>query len=142
MGKKFTYGKFNLDSYVVYQKTDNSGKLRTPEVYTFNSFYLDQTFFKVLKTNVGFDLRYNTPYQNYAYSPASGQFYLATQPVTFNTEPIVDVWVKASLRRANIFLKFDYVNQGLFSKGYYTVDRYPMPDRQILKFGVSWNFYD
>ncbi|HKG07371.1 MAG TPA: putative porin, partial [Pedobacter sp.] len=62
--------------------------------------------------------------------------------VTLDTEPIVDLWVKASLRRANIFLKFDYVNQGLFSKGYYTVDRYPMPDRQLLKFGVSWNFYD
>jgi hypothetical protein len=144
LGKKFTYGKFNLDSYVVYQKTDNPGKLRTPEIYTFNSFYLDQTFFKVLKTNIGFDLRYNTSYQAYAYSPAAGQFYipLAENTHSFNTEPIVDVWVKASLRRANIFVKFDYVNQGLFSKGYYTVDRYPMQDRQLLKFGVSWNFYD
>jgi len=142
VGKRFTYGKLNLDSYVVYQKTDNPGKLRTPEFYTFNSFYLDQTFFKVLKTNVGFDIRYNTPYQNYAYSPAAGQFYLSAHPVTFDTEPIMDVWVKASLRRANIFVKFDYVNQGLFSKGYYTVNKYPMPDRQLLKFGVSWNFYD
>lgn len=144
LGKKFTYGKFNLDSYVVYQKTDNPGKLRTPEIYTFNTFYVDQTFFKVLKTNVGFDLRYNTPYQAYSYSPAAGQFYLPLpeNTHTFNTEPVVDVWVKASLRRANIFVKFDYVNQGLFSKGYYTIDRYPMQDRQLLKFGVSWNFYD
>jgi len=141
-GKRFTFGKFNLDSYIVYQKTDNPGKLRTPEFYTFNSFFIDQTFFKVLKTNVGFDLRYNTPYQNYAYSIAAGQFYLSSNPVTFNAEPVADVWVKASLRRANIFVKFDYVNQGLLSKGYYTVDRYPMPDRQLLKFGVSWNFYD
>ncbi|HKG05221.1 MAG TPA: putative porin, partial [Pedobacter sp.] len=43
LGKRFSYGKFKLDSYVVYQKTDNAGKLRTPELYTFNSFYLDQT---------------------------------------------------------------------------------------------------
>jgi hypothetical protein len=141
-GKKFKYGRFTLDSYVVYQKTDNPDKLRTPELYTFNSFYVNQTFFKKLKTNVGFDVRYNTPYKAYAYSPAAGQFYIPKTDRFFDTQPIVDVWVKASLSRANLFLKFDYVNQGLLSKGYYTVDRYPMPDRQILKFGVSWNFYD
>lgn len=140
-GKKFKFGKFNLESYVVYQKTDNPDKLRTPEIYTFNSFYLDHTFFKVLKTNVGFDVRYNTPYKAYSYSTATGQFYVG-KDVTFDTTPIVDVWVKASLRRANIFVKCDYVNQGLIYKGYYTVDRYPMPDRLLFKFGVSWNFYD
>jgi hypothetical protein len=140
-GKKFRFGKFNLESYVVYQKTDNPDKLRTPEVYTFNSFYLDHTFFKVLKTNVGFDVRYNTPYKAYSYSTATGQFYIG-KDVTFDTTPIVDVWVKASLRRANLFVKCDYVNQGLLYKGYYTVDRYPMPDRLLFKFGVSWNFYD
>jgi hypothetical protein len=140
-GKKFRFGKFNLESYVVYQKTDNPDKLRTPEVYTFNSFYLDQTFFKVLKTNVGFDVRYNTPYKAYSYSAATGHFYIG-KDVTFDTTPIVDVWVKASLRRANLFVKCDYVNQGLLYKGYYTVDRYPMPDRLLFKFGVSWNFYD
>lgn len=140
-GKKFKFGKFNLESYVVYQKTDNPDKLRTPEIYTFNSFYLDHTFFKVLKTNVGFDVRYNTPYKAYSYSTGTGQFYVG-KDVTFDTTPIVDVWVKASLRRANIFVKCDYVNQGLIYKGYYTVNRYPMPDRLLFKFGVSWNFYD
>ncbi|SDJ22253.1 Putative porin [Pedobacter sp. ok626] len=141
VGKKFTFGKFHLDGYVVYQKTDNPGVLRTPEIYTFNSFYVNQTFFKALKTNVGFDVRYNTPYQNYSYSPAIGQFYVGSGQ-RFDTTPIVDVWVKASLRKANLFLKCDYVNQGLPIKGYYTVNRYPMQDRSLFKFGVQWNFYD
>lgn len=147
-GKKFHFGKFHLESYLVYQKTDNPGVLRTPEFYTFNSFYLDQTFFKGkrpdakgLQTNVGFDIRYNTPYKNYSYSPASGQFYVGSE-TTFDSTPIVDVWVKASLRKANLFVKCDYVNQGLLSKGFYTINQYPMPDRVMLKFGVSWNFYD
>ncbi|MEJ7557623.1 MAG: putative porin [Pedobacter sp.] len=141
VGKKFKFGKFNLDAFVVYQKTDNPGILRTPEVYTFNSFYLDQTFFKVLKTNIGFDVRYNTPYSNYSYSAAAGQFYVGSSKM-FDTTPIVDVWVKASLRRANLFVKCDYVNQGLGLMGYNTVNNYPMQDRALLKFGVSWNFYD
>lgn len=143
IGKKLSFSKFNLDSYLVYQKADHPSIIRTPEFYTFNSFYLNQTFFKVLKTNIGFDLRYNTSYSAYAYSPAASQFYVpeAQRDVKLKTEPIVDVWVRASLRKANLFLKYDYANQGLFSKGYYTVNGYPMADR-MLKFGVSWNFYD
>lgn len=141
LGKKFQLGKFHLDAYVVYQKTDNENILRTPEIYTFNTFYIDQTFFKVLKTNVGFDVRYNTPYSAYAYSIPAGQFYIGSEE-KFKTTPIVDVWVKASLRKANLFVKCDYVNQGFPLKGYYTVDRYPMQNRLLFKFGVSWNFYD
>lgn len=140
VGKKFNFRSWHLDGYVVYQKTDNQNVLRTPEVYTFNSLYKDQTFFKVLKTQLGFDVRYNTPYLAASYSPAASQFYNG-DAVTFGSKPVVDVWVKAGLRRANLFLKYDYVNQGLFSRGYYTVNRYPMPDR-MFKFGVSWNFYD
>nr|WP_121269339.1 putative porin [Pedobacter schmidteae] len=141
VGKKLQFGKFHLDSYIVYQKTDNPDVLRTPEFYTFNSFYLNQTFFKALKTNVGFDIRYNTPYKNYSYSPASSQFYIGDSK-TFDTTPIIDVWVKASLRKANLFVKCDYVNQGFPIKGYYTINQYPMQDRLLFKFGVQWNFYD
>jgi hypothetical protein len=141
LGKKLNFGKFNLDSYVAYQKSSSESILRTPEIYTFNSFYINATFFKFLKTDIGFDLRYNTPYESYAYSPAASQFYIPNDNLQLETEPIVDVWVRASLRKANLFVKYDYVNQGLFSQGYSTVRGYLMPDR-MLKFGVSWNFYD
>ncbi|MES2650304.1 MAG: putative porin [Bacteroidota bacterium] len=140
VGKKFVFRSFHLDGYVVYQKTDSQGLLRTPEVYTFNSLYKDQTFFKVLKTQIGIDVRYNTTYATLSYSPAASQFY-NDDPVVFSSKPVVDIWVKASLRRANLFVKYDYINQGLFSKGYYTVNDYPMQDK-LLKFGVIWNFYD
>jgi hypothetical protein len=141
VGRKFQFGKFHLDAYLVYQKTDNPGVLRTPEFYTFNSFYLNQTFFKALKTNVGFDIRYNTPYKNYSYSPAASQFYVGDSK-TFDSTPIIDIWIKASLRKANLFVKCDYVNQGFPNKGYYTINQYPMQDRLLFKFGVQWNFYD
>jgi hypothetical protein len=141
VGKKFEFRGIHLDAYVVYQKTDHGDLLRTPEIYTFNSIYKDWTLFKVLKTQVGFDVRYNTSYVAAGYSPSVSQFYNMTKGETFGSKPVVDVWLKAGLRRANLFLKYDYANQGLFSKGYYTVNRYPMPDR-LLKFGVTWNFYD
>ncbi|QPH41924.1 putative porin [Pedobacter endophyticus] len=140
--KKWRFGKFVLENYIAYQKTDKNSVLRTPEFYTYNSFYFDNVFFKVLKTNVGFDVRYNSEYANYFYSPATAQFYIDTNnPVSLSSRPVADVFLKANLKRANIFVKYDFVNQGLFQKGYYTVNRYPMQDA-LLKFGVSWNFYD
>ncbi|TDG35253.1 hypothetical protein EZJ43_14230 [Pedobacter changchengzhani] len=138
--KKWRFGKFVMENYVAYQKNDNKQILRTPEVYTYNSIYFDQVFFKVLKTNIGFDVRYNTSYLAYSYSPGIAQFYVG-DAVTFKSEPVIDVFIKANLKRANLFLKYDYINQGLSANGYYTVNRYPMPDK-FLKFGVSWNFYD
>lgn len=140
LGKKLSYGRFNLDSYLVYQKTNNTELLRTPAFYTFNSFYVHMTAFKVLKTDIGFDVKYNTKYNNYSYSPAVSQFYIG-KDVKFNTTPVVDFWIRASLRKANIFLKYEYVNQGIGSAGYYTVYKYPMPDK-LFKIGLSWNFYD
>jgi len=140
VSKKWRFGKFVMENYLAYQKTDNADIMRTPEFYTCNSFYLDQTFFKVLKSNIGFDVRYNSEYANYSYSPALGQFYIS-ENTKLKSTPILDVYIKANLKRANIFVKYDYLNQGWLSSGYYTVNRYPMQD-SLIKFGVTWNFYD
>ncbi|KAA8482578.1 putative beta-barrel porin [Arcticibacter tournemirensis] len=140
-GKTFRMGNFNLESYAVYQKTDYQDLLRVPEFYTYNSFYYGNRFFKnALAANLGFDVKMNTAFLAPSYAINISQFYNG-YPAKFSSYPIVDVWARFSLRRANIFVRYDYLNQGLFSKGYYTVNRYPMPSA-LLKYGVSWNFYD
>ncbi|WP_443937900.1 putative porin [Pedobacter sp. MW01-1-1] len=138
--KTWKIGRFSVENYLVYQKNDNNAILRTPEFYTYNSLSFNNTLFKVLKTNLGFDVRYNTAYANYSYSPATAQFYVG-DATEFKTVPVIDVFLKSNLKRANLFVKYDYLNQGWFNKGYYTVNRYPMQD-SMLKFGVTWNFYD
>lgn len=140
VGKQLDWRSFHLNAYGVYQKSDHQNTLRMPEVYVFASIYKDQTFFKTLKTQIGFDVFYNDTYLSKSYSPATSQFYNG-EPITFSAKPVVDAWVKVGLRRANLFAKYEYANQRLFSNGYYTVNRYPMPDR-LLKLGVTWNFYD
>jgi hypothetical protein len=141
LGKHFRAGKFNWESLVVYQKSAQLNVLRTPELYTFNSLYYDINLFKVLRTNLGFDVRYHTEFQNPAYAINVGQFYNQQNPIAYSSKPLIDFFVRATLKRANLFVKYEYLNQGMFSNGHYTVDRYPMPDR-ILKFGVSWKFYN
>ncbi len=138
--KDFKFGKFTFENFLVYQKTDFESVLMTPEIYTFHSFYIHQDFFKVLKTEFGFDVKYFSKYTAPSYAPGLAQFYKKGD-TQFDTYPIVDVWIRTNWKRANLFLRYDYANKGLFSDGYYTVNRYPMPF-SLAKFGVSWNFYD
>jgi hypothetical protein len=138
--KDFKFGKFALENYLVYQKTDFESVLRTPEVYTFHSFYFHIDLYKVLKTEIGVDVRYFSKYTSSSYAPAIGQFYNAGNN-QFNVDPVADFWIRTNWKRANLFLRYDYLNKGLFSNGYYTVNNYPMP-YSLAKFGLSWRFYD
>jgi hypothetical protein len=85
-------------------------------------------------------VRYNTSYVAPSYAVGVGQFYNG-KDVTFSSYPIASIFFKGTLQRTNIFLQYDYVNQGLFSKGFYTVNRYPQMD-SVIKFGVAWTFYN
>lgn len=95
----------------------------------------------MLYTNVGFDVRFNTPFKAPAYAINVSQFYNDNASLEYSTYPVVDFFIKATLKRTNLFLKYDYANQGLLSEGYYTVRGYPMQDK-LLKFGLSWKFYN
>lgn len=139
--KDFIFGKFTFKNYIVYQKTDFETIIRTPELYTYQSFYFRNTYFKVLKADIGFDVRYFSKYTATSYAPAIGQFYNGDN-IRFDTHPIADIWIRTTWKRANLFLKYEYANQSLSqSRGYYTVNGYPMQYPQG-KFGVSWKFYD
>jgi hypothetical protein len=141
LAKDFKMGKFNLNNYIVYQKTDFQDILRTPEIYSYNSFYYATKFFQVLTTNIGFDVRFNTSFKAPAYAINVSQFYNDHSALEYSSYPVVDLFIRATLKRANLFLKYDYVNQGMLSNGFYTVRGYPMQDK-LLKFGVSWKFYN
>ncbi|MXV17492.1 putative porin [Hufsiella ginkgonis] len=139
--KDFRFGSFGSENYAVYQKTDAQDVLRTPELYLYNSFYYSRRIFKSIDAQAGFDSRYNTSFAAPAYAIDISQFYNDRSATSFSSYPVIDVWLKVSLRRATIFLKNNYINQGLFSKGYYTVNRYPMPGSKFL-FSVKWDFYN
>ncbi len=141
LGKNLAWRRWHFDNYIVYQKTDYQSTLRTPEVYTYSSLYYSRLLFNVLNSSFGMDVRYNTPYVAPSYAVGLGQFYNSSPNLTFSSYPIASVFIKATLIRTNIFIQYDYANQGLFSKGYYMVNRYPGPGR-LLKLGVSWSFYN
>ena len=141
LGKNLTFGRWHFDNYIVYQKTDYQSTLRTPELYTYSNLYYSLLMFKVLHSTFGANVRYNTEFVAPSYAVGLGQFYNSTPDQTFSSYPIASVYLKATLIRTNLFLQYNYANQGLFSKGYYMVNRYPGPNSQLV-IGVSWTFYN
>ncbi len=139
-GKSIAWHRWHFDNFLVYQKTDYQSTLRTPQFYNYTSLYYKALLFRVLYSNIGVDVRYNSQYVAPSYAPGLGQFYNG-QNVTFSSYPVATVFFKANLQRTNLFVMYDYANQGLFSKGYYTVNRYPQQD-SMLKIGISWTFYN
>jgi Putative porin len=141
LGKNLAFGHWHFDNFLVYQKSDYQNTLRTPSVYTYSNLYYSKLLFEVLHSSFGMSVRYNTPYVAPSYAVGLGQFYNSTPNLTFSSYPIASVYIKATLIRTNLFLQYDYANQGLFSNGYYMVNRYPGPS-SLLKLGVSWSFYN
>ncbi|MGJ1264135.1 putative porin [Sphingobacterium spiritivorum] len=141
VGQNFKFGNFHLNNLVVYQKSDAAGILAIPEIYTWHSFYYNNKLYKVLDFNLGTDVKFNTPFRTPSYSINSGQFYNDNVGIEFSTYPIVDVWATANIKRVNLFISYNFINQFVYPKGYYTVRRYPMNEAN-LRFGVSWKFYD
>ena len=141
LGKNLSWRDWHFDNYIVYQKSDYQNTLRTPSLYTYTNFSHSQFLFGVLHSNVGVDVRYNTPYVAPSYAVGLGQFYNSSPNVTFSSYPVASVYFKATLIRTNIFVQYDYANQGLLSQGYYMVNRYPGPNH-LLKIGISWAFYN
>lgn len=142
IGQNFNFRKLHLDNRVVYQKSDAMDILSTPELYTWHSFYYKDIWFNnVLDFAIGLDGRFNTPFRASSYALNAGQFYHSNVDIEFSTYPIIDTWLTINLQRVNLFLSYNFINQHVYPKGYYTVRRYPMNPAN-LRFGVSWKFYD
>lgn len=138
--KHFSLGGFNSRNTVLYQVSSHQNIVPLPEWAVFSSNYYQNKLFKVLFFQLGFDLRYNSPWYAPAYMPATGQFYVQNYRKV-GDYPMVDVFLNMQLKRARIFIKMDHVNQGTPSNDYFLTAGYPA-NPSGLRFGVSWNFYD
>ncbi|NGM62429.1 putative porin [Sphingobacterium sp. SGG-5] len=142
VGQNFKFGNFHLDNLVVYQKSDQMDILSTPELYTWHSFYYQDIWFdKVLDFAIGLDGKFNTPFKAPTYAINAGQFYNSNVDIEFSTYPVLDAWFTTNIKRVNLFISYNFLNQNFYPRGYYTVRRYPMNPANF-RFGVSWKFYD
>lgn len=140
----FKVGIFHLDNEVIWQKSSDMNVLPLPDLSLYHNFYMQfKLAKKVLSVELGADVRYFTKYYAPAYMPATTQFYLQPENdrVKIGGYPIVNVYANLHLKRTRFYVMMYHVNQGMSKPNYFLAPHYPINPR-LLKFGLSWNFYD
>ncbi len=141
--QKFKLGILHLDNEVTWQKT-NSDLLPLPTWTLYHNLYiLTKIAKKVLNVQLGADVRYFSEYYAPTYAPGLQQFHLQSEEgrMKIGNYPVVNVYANLQLKRTRFFVMFYHVNEGMGSRKYFYAPHYPINPR-LLKFGVSWNFYD
>ena len=144
LNQDFKLGIFHLDNEVTWQKSSDMNVLPLPDLSLYHNFYMQfKLAKKVLSVQLGADVRYFSKYYAPAYMPATQQFYLQSEDnqVKIGGYPIVNVYANLHLKRTRFYVMMYHVNQGLSKPNYFLAPHYPINPR-VIKFGLSWNFYD
>lgn len=140
LDKDFSYRGLHLRTRLLWQKASNEEYLHLPDFSAFVSGYFQFTISKVLLTQIGSDVRYNTKYYADAYAPSTGLFYLQNEK-EYGNYPYIDVYASLRLKRTRVFFKYMNIGTHFLNGEYMTSPSYPM-NRATFRLGLSWAFYD
>ncbi|MBQ3858347.1 MAG: putative porin [Prevotella sp.] len=143
LNQRLTYGILNWDNVLTFQQSTDQDILPVPSFNIYSNIYLKFKIAKVLKCDFGADVRYFTKYYAPDYSPALGSYAIQGNKdnrVKVGNYPVVNVYFNFFLKHARFFIMMSHVNIG-GSKEYFFTPHYPL-NEQILRFGVSWNFFN
>ncbi len=139
--KDFKLGIFHSNHQIYYQVCSDNNVIRIPDLSYYNSTFIGFTVVKnALTAELGFDLYYYTRYRALAFTPSSGIFYNQDTREIGNY-PYVNLFLNAKLKRTRFFIRWDHPYAGLIRKDYFHVLHYPGSGR-VVRFGLSWTFYD
>jgi hypothetical protein len=138
---KQSWWLLRLDTRLLVQTSSNSNILPLPAVSGNVAFYVESEWVKnVLNSNIGFDVYYNTRFYDYAYNPAVGMFHTQSEKKIGNY-PWIDLFASFKWKRANIYLKFTNVGEGIIGeRNYFSALHYPR-NKRMLRLGVNWYFH-
>lgn len=139
--KKLTLANVHFISVLNYNNTSNEVLLPLP-AFNFNQvvYYENKIFKQALNLQIGFDAGYYDEFFGYDYMPATSVYYIQNQ-VKVGGFPMVDFFINAKVKRANLFIKIDHLNAGWTGYNYILTPNYPLMDR-ALKMGISWGFFN
>ena len=135
------WGWFHFDMQQLLQFT-TSDVIRVPLWASKNSLYADfHLFHRALRTQVGVDVRYHTPYLADAYEPSLGLFYRQND-IKVGGYLYADFFINLQIKRASIYVKAGHLNSLLESEAhYFTLPHYPGNPFGLF-YGLTWQFFD
>ena len=139
----FKLGIFNWQNEITYQRSSHPEILAVPALNIYSNLFMKFKIAHVLDCDFGADMRFFTKYYAPEYSPALGQFVVqANEAVRVKTGayPIVNVYANFFLKHARFFVMYSHVNYSQGNKYIFT-PHYP-ENQSVLRFGISWNFFN
>ena len=139
----FTLGILNWENELTYQFSSDQDLCPLPAFTGWSNLYILFRIAKVLRTEIGADVRYFTAYKAPAYSPIIGQYVLqdATQSVEVGNYPVVNAYANFHLKNTRFYVMASHVNYSSGSGNPFFAPHYPL-NRMVIRFGISWNFFN
>ncbi|MDE6668838.1 MAG: putative porin [Muribaculaceae bacterium] len=142
LSQKLKAGIWHWDNTITYQATANADVLPLPALTVYSNMYIDFRAFNVLRLLIGLDCDYYTSYYGMEYQPATMTFHVqdaSESRIKVGNYPLCNAYITARLYKVRFYVMYSHVNQGLFSKNYFSMPHYPInPGR--LQFGLSVDF--
>ena len=135
------FGVWNWNNTVTYQASTNQDVLPLPALAIYSNMYIGCRVFKVLTLQIGVDCNYFTSYRGMMYQPATATFHVQEKEdaIKVGNYPLLNAYITAKLYKVRFFILWSHVNQGWFSKNYFSMPHYPIDPRR-LQFGLSIDF--
>lgn len=130
----------HLDNNVIYQISSNQDIIPLPQLSLYHNFYYLGKWFNVLTSQIGISMRMTTKYYTPDYMPATGQFY-NQKTYQIGNYPLMNIYANFHLVRARFFAEYYHVNHLFMHGDYSTMPKYPL-NPNVLKLGISWNFFN
>ena len=149
ISQDFTFGPINWENMITYQNSSNKTVLPVPALNIYSNLYLRFKIAHVLRCDFGADVRYFTKYYAPDYVPILGQYAIQTNTDTNGSDnrieignyPVANVYANFHLKHTRFFIMLSHFNAGTGRKNYFFTPHYPL-NQSILRFGLSWNFFN
>ena len=149
ISQDFTFGPINWENMITYQNSSNKTVLPVPALNIYSNLYLRFKIAHVLQCDFGADVRYFTKYYAPDYVPILGQYAIQTNTdangndnrIEIGNYPVANVYANFHLKHTRFFIMLSHFNAGTGRKNYFFTPHYPL-NQSILRFGLSWNFFN
>ena len=143
LSQDFKLGPLHLDAVVTYQNSSHEDIIPVPDLNIYGNLYLRFKIAKVLKCDLGADIRWFTKYYAPEFVPGIAQYAVQENPesrVEIGNYPVINAYANFHLKQARFFVMMSHVNAGE-GGNYFFTPHYPLNTR-VFRFGISWNFFN
>ena len=142
LAQDLSWKAIHWDNQVSYQTSSNQDALPLPKLNIYTNLYLLFRLARVLRIQIGGDMRYFTSYYGPDYCPAIQQFAVqdaSHERTEIGNYPIIGAYANMHLKHCRFYVSVRHVNSG--SGHYFLVPHYPI-NTLTVHLGLSWNFFN